>query len=86
MTDQQILGEDEDGQIILWSMDTGWKLQEISSPIHGPITTSGWVPAVHGAPAAFAFGCCDGSIHVYAQLKAKVRNAYFSLPVQRIDV
>jgi len=57
---------DEAGQIILWDMDGGTKLQDISCPIHGPIITSIWIPPPQGNVSAFAFGCADGSVQVYA--------------------
>jgi WD40 repeat protein len=63
---------DEDGQIALWDMDGGVKLQDISCPIHGAIITSIWIPTSQGNVSAFAFGCADGSVQVYARPDHKV--------------
>jgi hypothetical protein len=53
-------------------MDGGTKLQDISCPIHGAIITSIWLPSSQGNVSAFAFGCADGSIQVYARPDHKV--------------
>lgn len=53
--------------VVLWDLETGVQLQEISCTFNGPITVAVWLPAVQGSATAFAFGCADGSIHVYVQ-------------------
>jgi len=57
----------DDALVVLWDLDTGAKLQDISSPFNGPITAVVWLPTAQGSATAFAFGCADGSIHVYVQ-------------------
>ena len=62
----------EDALVVLWDLETGAQLQDISCPFNGPITVAVWLPAIQGSATAFAFGCADGSIHVYAQLPHQV--------------
>lgn len=56
---------DEDGQIALWNINTGTKLQDIACSIHGAIITSVWITNSQGNVSAFTFGCADGSIQVF---------------------
>ena len=56
----------DDATIVLWNLDTRELLQEILFGFHGPVTVACWIHAVCGSAKAFAFGCADGSIHMYA--------------------
>lgn len=57
----------DDALVVLWDLETGAHLQDISCPFNGPITVTIWLPAAQGSATAFAFGCADGSIHIYVQ-------------------
>jgi len=52
---------------------TGEKMQIISTPFHGPIGAVVWIPHNPGISSGFAFGCADGSIHVYQLPESSVR-------------
>ena len=62
----------DDALLVLWNADTGEQIQEISCPFNGPITSIVWLPMQQGAAQAFAFGCSDGSLQVYAQINQQV--------------
>lgn len=63
---------DLDGLLVLWDISVNDPLQEISCIFNGPITVAAWIPTERGNASAFAFGCADGSIHIYAQLAREV--------------
>jgi hypothetical protein len=62
-----LLAPGDDALVVIWDLDSGTRLQDISCPFNGPITVAAWLPTVQGSATVFAFGCADGSIHVYVQ-------------------
>jgi WD40 repeat protein len=58
---------DDDGLVVIWDLQTGKLLQEVHVPFNGPIVTCCWIPVEQGDGEAFAFGCADGSLHVYTR-------------------
>lgn len=62
----------DDALLVVWDADTGEQIQEISCPFNGPVTSTVWLPMQQGAAQAFAFGCSDGSLQVYAQINQQV--------------
>jgi WD40 repeat protein len=62
----------DDALVVLWDLETGAQLQDISCPFNGPITVAVWLPAAQGTATAFAFACADGSIHIYVQHPCQV--------------
>ena len=50
----------------------GEKVQVISCAFHGPVGALVWIPEQPGLAPGFAFGCADGSIHVYQRVKSSV--------------
>ena len=63
----QVTFLDDDGLVVVWDLRTGSLLQEVHVPFNGPIVTCRWIPIEQGDSEAFAFGCADGSLHVYAR-------------------
>lgn len=55
---------DNNGLILLWEVGSTCQQarQSISCALNGPITSAYWLE-----PSAFAFGCADGTIKLYAQ-------------------
>ena len=43
----------------------GEKMQVISCLFHGPIESLVWITQRPGLSPGFAFGCADGSVHIY---------------------
>lgn len=64
---KQIGPPGDDALVVVWNLDTGTHLQDISCPFNGPITAAVWLPSAQGSATAFSFGCADGSIHAYVQ-------------------
>lgn len=64
----------DDADIVVWNTMTGEKMQVISSAFHGPIGALVWVSYKPGMSPGFAFGCADGSIHVYQLQESSVRD------------
>jgi WD40 repeat protein len=62
----------DDGDIVLWDILAGEKVQVISCAFHGPIGALVWFPEQPGLVPGFAFGCADGSLHVYQCVKPSV--------------
>jgi WD40 repeat protein len=62
----------DDADIVIWDILTGEKVQVISCAFHGPIGALAWIPGLPGLAPGFAFGCADGSIHVYQRLESSV--------------
>ena len=58
-------GAGDDADIVVWNILTGEKVQVIQCAFHGPIGALVWIPELPGLVPGFAFGCADGSIHVY---------------------
>ena len=51
----------------------GEKLQVVACPFHGPVGALVWIPEQPGLTPGFAFGCADGSIHLYRRVELSVR-------------
>ena len=64
----------DDGHIVVWNAMTGEKMQVISCVYHGPIGSLVWITQRPGLSPGFAFGCADGSIHVYQCPESSVRD------------
>jgi WD40 repeat protein len=64
----------DDADIVVWNTMTGEKIQVISSTFHSPVGALIWVSSKPDVSPSFAFGCADGSIHVYQLLESSVRN------------
>jgi WD40 repeat protein len=60
--------------IVIWDISTGEKVQVISCGFHGPIGAVAWIPELPGQASGFAFGCTDGTIHVYQRVESSVCN------------
>ena len=54
-----------DAKVIIWILTSGEKLQVIACPFNGAVGAAVWFPSTSGLRHGFAFGCADGSIHVY---------------------
>jgi len=55
----------DDSHIVVWNAMTGEKMQVISCVFHGPIRSLVWITQRPGLSPGFAFGCANGSIHIY---------------------
>jgi WD40 repeat protein len=62
----------DDADIVIWDILTGEKVQVISCAFHGPIGALTWIPQKPGLALGFAFGCADGSIHLYQLVESSV--------------
>jgi WD40 repeat protein len=62
----------DDADIVIWDILTGEKVQVISCAFHGPIGALTWIPELSSLVPGFAFGCANGSIHVYQRLESSV--------------
>jgi hypothetical protein len=62
---------------------SGEKMQVISCAFHGPIGALVWIPHQPGMSPGFAFGCADGSIHVYQWAQSSVRTIQLLIPQQK---
>ena len=62
----------DDADVIVWNMLTGEKVQVVSCAFHGPVGVLVWIPEQPGLVPGFAFGCADGSIHIYQRLESSV--------------
>jgi WD40 repeat protein len=56
----------DDGYAIVWDLECGTAIQQLSLPFHGPVCTVIWTPFnTDFATAAFALGSADGSVQLY---------------------
>lgn len=62
----------DDADIVVWDILTGEKVQVIRCAFHGPIGALAWIPQKSGLALEFAFGCADGSIHLYQRVGSSV--------------
>jgi hypothetical protein len=53
---------------------TGEKMQVISVAFYGPVGALAWIIYQPGMSPGFAFGCADGSIHVFQFHGSSVRD------------
>ena len=60
----------------------GEKVQIVSCAFHGPVGTLVWIPEQPGLVPGFAFGCADGSIHIYQHLESSVSDHAGQLTTQ----
>jgi len=67
---QDLTGDDAD--VVVWDIWTGEKVQVISCAFNGPIGALVWIPELPGLAPGFAFGCANGSIHVYQHVESSV--------------
>lgn len=63
----------DDAEIVVWNLLTGEKMQVIPCPYFGAVAALIWFPATHSLSHGFAFGCADGSIHIYTRDDTTVR-------------
>jgi WD40 repeat protein len=66
----------EDGFVYIWNVSTGLLKQNLSCVFHGPITAMAWIDEGENHAQAFAFGCADGSIHIYRRTGQEVSLSY----------
>ena len=57
----------DDAVLKVWDILSGEEKQEINCYFHGALGAITWVDLGDGVDHAFAFGCNDGSVHVYKQ-------------------
>lgn len=62
----------EDGLLAIWNLDSGELLQAVTCVFNGPVTSVIWITPSNEDDQAFAFGCADGTIHIYSQPDADV--------------
>ncbi|TDL17607.1 WD40 repeat-like protein, partial [Rickenella mellea] len=55
----------DDATLILWNVQTGEELQNISRPFSGPISAICWITLGLDNDPGFVYGCADGSLHIY---------------------
>jgi WD40 repeat protein len=67
---QHCTGDDVD--IVVWNILTGEKVQVVSCAFHGPVGALVWIPEQPGLVLGFAFGCANGSIHIYQRCESSV--------------
>ena len=60
-------------QLAVWDLRTGEELQTISCVFHGPISCIVWISREEREVILFAFGCADGSVHIYQRHGRGVR-------------
>lgn len=73
----------DDAFLMVWNVETGEKMQEISCVFHGPVISICWIDVGKGDNLAFVFGCADGNLHLYHQSDTEVR---FSLLHRALNV
>jgi hypothetical protein len=61
----------DDARLAVWNLLTGEFMQEFMCRFNGAIGAICWI-SVEPNEASFAFGCADGSLHVYRQEKGSV--------------
>lgn len=72
MISLSIHSADEDATLNIWNLKTGELTQTISNIFCGSIGAISWIELENTAIKAFAFGCADGSIHIYRRKPSQV--------------
>ena len=72
----------DDADVVVWNMLTGEKVQVVSCAFHSPVGALVWIPEQPGLVPGFAFGCANGSIHVYQRLESSVGDHVSQLTTQ----
>ena len=54
-----------DARLCVWNVVSGELLQEICDVFHGAVETVCWIDFGGRKEEGFAFGCSNGTIHVY---------------------
>ena len=58
---------------MVWRLDTGERLQDLSVAADGPISSICWIETGELGPnRVFVFGCADGVLHVYRKTEVAV--------------
>ena len=70
----------DDAELVVWNLSTGEMMQTIPCPFFGAVGAIVWLPAMSVLSHGFAFGCADGSIHIYTRDDTTVGLALFSRP------
>ena len=71
----------DDAELVVWNLLIGKMMQTIHCPFFSAISAIVWLPAMPGLGHGFAFGCADGSIHIYTHDNTIVSLALFFVPV-----
>ena len=71
----------DDAELVVWNLWTGEMMQTIHCPFFGATSAIVWLPAMPGLCHGFAFGCANGSIHIYMHNDTIVSLALFFVPV-----
>lgn len=64
----------DDSNVNLWDVKTGQLLQNIHSPFNGSVSSITWIrlSQQHDENSSFAYGCIDGTVHVFHRLDQSV--------------
>ena len=73
-------------QAIIWNLSTGEKTQAISCAFNGAVEAAVWFPSTLALRHGFAFGCADGSVHIYIPDKATVCEDPINYNLRLIDI
>lgn len=60
-------------EVVVWNLKRG--MHQAINPSNGRVTVLAWVPIAADVNGAFAFGCCDGLIHLYRRTGKEVRDS-----------
>ena len=71
------IGVGADGRIIVWSTMSGDMQQEILDAFHGSITAVCWLDFDDKKDDGFAYGCVNGTIHVYRFSPERVSRLFY---------
>lgn len=63
-----------DGQLMIWNILSGERIQDIDCAFNGHVSCLVWADTRE----LFAFGCADGSVHLYNWSEAKVNAHSFT--------
>jgi len=63
----------DDAQVIIWNLHSGELMQQFFCYFNGYVALSVWVNFGEQNDIGFAFGCADGSLHIYQQDKQTVQ-------------
>ena len=75
--DLRILGDD--AELVVCNLSTGEMMQVIHCACFGAVGAIVWLPKVADLSHGFAFGCADGSVHIYTRDDDTVGLADFEL-------